>query len=107
MTAGYITVTKEEAKRLIDEAPGDKVTISVIDSKSRFHLPTERKMKRIGKEMIELAREIGYQDNDFFGVIGCFGNIMTNADMKFGNIKDEENLIRNIMFPMTLPPNYK
>lgn len=96
MTAGYITVTKEEAKRLIDEAPGDKVTISVIDSKSRFHLPTERKMKCVGKEIIELAREIGYQDNDFFGVIGCFGNI-----------KDEEKLIRNIMFPMTLPPNYK
>lgn len=93
---GYITVSKEEAKRLIDETPGDSVTIVVVNMKTRFHLPTERKNKKIGKEIIDLAKEVGYQDNDFFGVIGCIP-------------KAEEELIKNIMFPKMYPdtpPNY-
>ena len=46
-----------------------------------------RNKKKIGKELIELAKEIGYQDNDFFGVIGCLSN------------EKEGELMRNIMFP--------
>lgn len=49
--------------------------------------PTLRNKKKIGKELIELAKEIGYQDNDFFGVIGCLSN------------EKEGELMRNIMFP--------
>lgn len=87
MMDGYLTVSKEEAKRMIDAAPGDSVTIAIYNSSTMVHKPTLRKKKRISKEIIELAREIGYQDNDFFGVIGCLSS------------EKEGELMKNIMFP--------
>ena len=87
MMDGYLTVSKEEAKRMIDAAPGDNVTIVIYNTSTMVHKPTLRKKKRIGKEIIELAREIGYQDNDFFGVIGCLSS------------EKEGELMKNIMFP--------
>ena len=87
MMDGYLTVSKEEAKRMIDAAPGDNVTIVIYNTSTMVHKPTLRKKKRISKEIIELAREIGYQDNDFFGVIGCLSN------------EKEGELMKNIMFP--------
>lgn len=96
MMTGFVTVSKEEAKKMIDASPCDEITIAIFDMKTRFHLPTERKEKRIGKEIIELAKEVGYQNNDFFGVIGCKGGT-----------ESEKSLIRNIMFPMRTPPKRK
>lgn len=87
MIEGYLTVSKEEAKRMIDAAPGDSVTIAIYNKATMVHKPTLRKKKKIGKELIELAREIGYQDNDIFGVIGCLSN------------EKEGELMKNIMFP--------
>lgn len=87
MMDGYLTVSKEEAKRMIDAAPGDNVTIVIYNTSTMVHKPTLRKKKRISKEIIELAIEIGYQDNDFFGVIGCLSN------------EKEGELMKNIMFP--------
>ena len=87
MMDGYLTVSKEEAKRMIDAAPGDNVTIVIYNTSTMVHKPTLRKKKRISKEIIEFAREIGYQDNDFFGVIGCLSN------------EKEGELMKNIMFP--------
>lgn len=87
MIEGYLTVSKEEAKRMIDAAPGDSVTIAIYNKTTMVHKPTLRNKKKIGKELIELAREIGYQDNDFFGVIGCLSS------------GKEGELMRNIMFP--------
>lgn len=87
MMDGYLTVSKEEAKRIIDAAPGDSVIIAIYNTSTMVHKPTLRKRKRIGKEIIELAREIGYQDNDFFGVIGCLSS------------EKEGELMKNIMFP--------
>lgn len=87
MIEGYLTVSKEEAKKMIDAAPGDSITIAVYNKTTMVHKPTLKNKKKIGKELIELAREIGYQDNDFFGVIGCLSN------------EKEGELIRNIMFP--------
>lgn len=87
---GYLTVSKEEAKRMIDAAPGDSVTIAIYNASEMIHKPTVRKKKKIGKELIELAREIGYQDNDIFGVIGCLST------------EKEGELVRNIMFPFPL-----
>lgn len=90
MIEGYLTVSKEEAKRMIDAAPGDSVTIAFYNKSTMVHKPTLRKKKKTGKELIELAREIGYQDNDFFGVIGCLST------------EKEGELMRNIMFPYPL-----
>ena len=87
---GYITVSKEEAKRMIDAAPGNTVTIAIYNPSNMVHAPTIRKKKKIGKELIELAKEIGYQDNDFFGVIGCL------------SVEKDGELMRNIMFPYPL-----
>lgn len=87
MIEGYLTVSKEEAKKMIDAAPGDIVTIAIYNKSTMIHKPTLRKKKKIGKELIELAREIGYQDNDFFGIIGCLSN------------EKEGELMKNIMFP--------
>lgn len=68
---GYMEVSKAEAKRMIDEAPGDKVVVSIYNCKTRIHMPTSRKSKKTGKDIVEIAKEIGFQDNDIFGVIGC------------------------------------
>lgn len=87
MIEGYLTVSKEETKKMIDAAPGDSVTIAIYNKSTMIHKPTLRNKKKIGKELIELAKEIGYQDNDFFGVIGCLSN------------EKEGELMRNIMFP--------
>ena len=87
MIEGYLTVSKEEAKKMIDAAPGDSVTIAIYNKSTMIHKHTLRNKKKIGKELIELAKEIGYQDNDFFGVIGCLSN------------EKEGELMRNIMFP--------
>lgn len=87
MMDGYLTVSKEEAKRMIDAAPGNSVTIAIYNTSTMVHKPSSREKKRIGKEIIELAREIGYQNNDFFGVIGCLSN------------GKEGEFMKNIMFP--------
>ena len=87
MIEGYLTVSKEDAKRMIDAAPGDSITIVIYNKSTMVHKPTLRKKKKIGKELIDLAREIGYQDNDFFGIIGCLSN------------EKEGELMKNIMFP--------
>lgn len=83
---GYLTVSKEEAKRMIDAAPGDSVIIAIYNTSTMVHKPTSREKKKIGKEIIELAREIGYQNNDFFGVIGCSSS------------EKEGEFMKNIMF---------
>lgn len=90
MIDGYLTVSKEEAKRMIDAAPGDCVTIAIYNPTTMVHKPTIRKKKKVGKELIEFAREIGYQDNDIFGAIGCLSL----------STEKEGSLMRNIMFPM-------
>ena len=90
MMNGYLTVSKEEAKKMIDAAPGNSVTIAIYNTSTMIHKPTSREKKRIGKEIIELAREIGYQNNDFFGVIGCLSS------------EKEGEFMKNIMFPYSM-----
>ena len=55
MIEGYLTVSKEEAKKMIDAAPGDRVTIAIYNKSTMIHKPTLRNKKKIGKELIELA----------------------------------------------------
>ena len=47
MMDGYLTVSKEEAKRMIDAAPGDNVTIVIYNTSTMVHKPTLRKKKRM------------------------------------------------------------
>ena len=49
MIEGYLTVSKEEAKKMIDAAPGDSVTIAIYNKSTMIHKPTLRNKKKIGK----------------------------------------------------------
>lgn len=40
MIEGYLTVSKEEAKKMIDAAPGDSVTIAIYNKSTMIHKPT-------------------------------------------------------------------
>ena len=82
-----ITVDKETAKRMIDESPGDKVTIFCINRETYVHKTTVVKRKEEGKELIDLAREISYDDMDMFGMLSLYGEI-----------KSDKDILRNIAF---------
>ena len=66
-------VSKEEAKKMIDSAPG-KIWIDSFNNITFVHtIPREIK-KNEGKEIIGGAKKVDYQDNDFFGLLcleGC------------------------------------
>ena len=85
-----VTVTKDVAKRMIDEAPGDMVTIITIATNTHVHSKPKRREKEEGKKLIDSARKISYQDNDFFGRMSLYG------------VKEENNnikMVHNILFP--------
>lgn len=68
---GYITVPKSVAKEMIDNYPGDRVPVLSYSIETHVHKPTERKSKRRTKEIIDIAKEVGFQKNDIFDVLGC------------------------------------
>ena len=68
---GYITVSKSVAKEMIDNYPGDRVPVLSYNIETHIHKPTERKSKRRTKEIIDIAKEVGFQKNDIFDVLGC------------------------------------
>ena len=85
-----VTVTKDVAKRMIDEATGDMVTIITIATNTNVHSKPKRREKEEGKKLIDSARKISYQDNDFFGRMSLYG------------VKEENNnikMVHNILFP--------
>lgn len=88
MIEGFIAVSKEEAKKMIDEAPGDVVYVATFNRQSYIHKENKRKNKVFGKDLIDIAKEIGYQNNEVFGVISLEG--IKNVD---------QNWIQNILFP--------
>lgn len=83
-----ITVSKTEAKRMIDEAPGDSVTILYMNRSSHIHQEARRTNKAEGKELLNIAREIFYNDMEMFGMLSLNGEL-----------KNEEDILRNIAFP--------
>lgn len=68
---GYITVPKSVAKEMIDNYPGDRVPVLSYNIETHIHKPTERKSKWRTKEIIDIAKEVGFQKNDIFDVLGC------------------------------------
>ena len=55
-------ISKDEAKKRIDESPGDFVIWSDMTT-------SEKIKKNKGKSFINIAKEVEYQDNDFFGTL--------------------------------------
>ena len=86
---GVIVCTVKEAYELmkhVDE--NDTVILTVIDKKTYFHEVPKRIKKKNGEELIQQANDIIYQNNDFFGILSLYGVL-----------KEEDNIIHNILFP--------
>lgn len=62
-----IMISKEEAKRIIDESPADKVCVTIIDTDKKCSGDTESMLKSEGYLLIEQAKKIGYENHDIFG----------------------------------------
>ena len=83
-----ITVSKETAKRMIDEAPGDTVKIFYMNRDNYVHKETITKEKSEGKRLVDLAKDISYDDMEMFGILSIYGEITSERD-----------ILRNIAFP--------
>ena len=88
MIDGFMIVSKEEAKQMIDDAPGETVIITNMDVKNLTHYKNEKKSKETSKKLIDIAKEVGYQDNNIFGII-CLEKEKTI----------DKHKIQNILFP--------
>lgn len=83
-------ISKEEARRRLDEAPGDGVFWNSIDNVTYIHAIPQRIAKEKGKELVNCAENISYQDNDFFGMLLLEG-ILSG--------KDTSSVSHNLLFP--------
>ena len=81
-------VDKKTAKQIIDNAPVDKITIICLDRKALIHEKPERREKKYGKELVEIAKSISYDENDIFGILSLDGELKSNRD-----------ILRSILFP--------
>lgn len=80
-------VSKEEAKKIIDKAPG-KIWIDSFNGITFIHTKPKQISADEGKNMINKALTVDYQDNDFFGRLSLEGV--------------QERIIHNINFPVFL-----
>ena len=80
-------VSKEMAKKIIDEAPG-KIWIDSFNGLTFIHTKPRQISVDEGKNMINSASTVDYQDNEIFGRL-CLEGI-------------HELMIHNINFPLKL-----
>ena len=80
-------VSKEEAKKIIDKAPG-KIWIDSFNGVTFIHTKPKQISTDEGKNMINKALTVDYQNNDFFGRL-CLEGV-------------QERMIHNINFPVYL-----
>lgn len=80
-------VNKEMAKKIIDEAPG-KIWIDSFNGLTFIHTKPRQISIDEGKNMINNASTVDYQDNEIFGRL-CLEGI-------------QELMIHNINFPLKL-----
>ena len=80
-------VSKEEAKKMSDEAPG-KIWIDSFNGLTFIHTKPRQISIDEGKNMINNASTVDYQDNEIFGRL-CLEGI-------------QELMIHNINFPLKL-----
>lgn len=78
---------KEAIQHLSNMGEDERVTLTIINTKTFIHnVPTKIKKSK-GEELIKQASEIYYQDNDFFGLLSLHG------------IKKDMDIVHNILFP--------
>lgn len=84
---GAVICSIREACKLIDMDVNDIVVLTTINKENFLHEVPKRIMKQQGKELIEQAEDIFYQDNDFFGILSLCG------------VVKDKDIIHNILFP--------
>lgn len=84
-------VSKDVAKRIIDESPYDLVWIDTVDCITYVHTKPLRIDKKESKKFIHRASDIDYEDNNFFSRLSLSG-----VDGV------PESLIHNLSFPIRL-----
>ena len=77
-------VDKEEAKKMIDEAPG-MIWIDSFNGVTFIHTRPKQITIDEGKRIINKVDTVDYQDNDFFGLLSLDGV--------------QEFMVHNIKFP--------
>ncbi len=77
-------VSKEEAKKMIDDTPG-KIWVDAFSNVTFIHTKPKEISIDEGKKIINKASTVDYLDNDFFGHL-CLEGIQTQ-------------MIHNIKFP--------
>ena len=78
---------KEACKLMEHMNENDTVILTVIDKKTYLHDESRTIKKKNGEELIRQAKDIYYQDNDFFGRLSLYG------------VLKEKDIIHNILFP--------
>lgn len=66
-------VSKEQAKRMIDESPADTVFLTIVNMETQISGDTESIMKSEGHRLVDLAKKIGYENHDMFGRMNLKG----------------------------------
>lgn len=77
-------ISKEEAKKIIDNAP-DKIWVDSFNGITFIHTKPRQISKTEGCILVSQSETIDYQDNDFFGLLSLEGI--------------QEMMIHNIRFP--------
>ena len=80
-------VSKEEAKKMIDDAPG-KIWVDAFSNVTFIHTKPKERSVDDGKRIINKASTVDYLDNDFFGRL-CLEGV-------------QAEMIHNINFPLVL-----
>lgn len=71
---GAVPCSVKEVYKLIDHIDEDDVVIlTSVNIKNYLHFMPEKIKKRQAEELIEKAKSITYQDNDFFGTFSLYG----------------------------------
>lgn len=78
-------ISKEDAKKMIDNAPG-KIWVDSFNGITFIHTKPTQISKAEGCSLINLSGTIDYQDNDFFGLLSLNGI--------------QEMMVHNIRFPI-------
>ena len=79
-----MSVSKEKAKQIIDEAPG-MIWIDSFNGMTFIHTRPRQITIDEGKRIINKANTVDYQNNDFFGLLSLEGV--------------QEFMVHNIKFP--------
>lgn len=91
-----IVVSKEEAKKMIDASPADKICVTIIDVENHVSGDTEFMKKLEGYALIDAANKVDYENHCIFGRLDLMGVL-----------QEKKSLMHCITFAQGSPPDEK